>query len=228
MSVAIVVTGGSPPDPSVLQHLGRADHVVCADSGFDHALALGIEVDLLVGDLDSVSSAGRAIAESRGVEIVAASPDKDLTDTELALVAAASRGATSITLVSGGGDRLDHLLGIMAALAHDGLVGLERIDAWIGRDRLVVVRPDRPVVLDLDPGALVSLIPLSGPVHGVRTSGLQWPLDGETLRADRARGVSNRSVAGDASVAVESGVLAVIVPGALDFPVRTHQSGDPS
>ena len=226
MTVAIVVIGGSPPDPRCLQRESRVDHVVCADSGFDHALDLGIAVDLLVGDLDSISERGRKIAESRGVEIVEVSPDKDLTDTELALVTAASRGATRITLVSGGGDRLDHLLGVMAALAHDELGGLERVEAWIGRDRLVVVRPDRPIALDLEPGSLVSLIPLTGPVHGVRTSGLQWPLDGETLRADRARGVSNRAVAHDASVTIESGVLAVIFPGALDSPVRPRPTGD--
>lgn len=225
MKSIIVVTGGAPPDPRALHRVPRVDHVVCADSGFDHALALGIDVDVLVGDLDSISTAGRTIAESRGVEIVEVSSDKDLTDTELALTLAASRGATSITLLSGGGDRLDHLLGVLAALAHDELSHLDRVEAWIGHDHLVVVRPDRPAAIDLAAGSLVSLLPLAGPVHGVRASGLQWPLDGETLRADRARGVSNRAVDNRPSITIESGVLAVIVPGALDAPEVPHPLG---
>lgn len=229
MKFAIVVTGGDPPDPRVVQRLAPADHVVGADSGFDHAIALGLDVDLLVGDLDSISPSGRELAEARGVDIVEVSPDKDLTDTELALTIAVTRGASSITLVTGGGDRLDHLLGVMAALAHDELMHLHRIDAWIGRDHLVVVRPDRPVALDLAPDSLVSLLPMAGAAHGVRASGLRWPLDGETLRADRARGVSNRTVESTVSIAVDSGTLAVIVPGALDLPpFHSHppQSGD--
>lgn len=218
---SIVITGGHPPDPRSWQRGTRPDHVVCADSGFDHALALGVDVDVLVGDLDSISPAGRAVAEERGVEIVEYHPDKDRTDTELALGLAAERGATTITLLTGGGDRLDHLLGVMAALTHDELAHLDRVDAWIGRDHLVVTRPERPIILDLDPGSLVSLIPLGGSVHGVRTSGLQWPLDGETLRADRARGVSNRAATERVSVEVESGVLVVIVPDLLGQPNPT-------
>lgn len=227
MKFAIVVTGGDPPDPRVVSRLPSAHHVIGADSGFDHAVALGLAVDLLVGDLDSISPAGRELAETRGVDVVEVDTDKDLTDTELALTIAAARGATSITLVTGGGDRLDHLLGVMAALAHDELMHLDRIDAWIGRDHLVVARPDRPVTLDLAPRSLVSLLPLAGAVHEVRASGLRWPLDGETLRADRARGVSNRNVESTVSISVGSGALAVIVPGALDLP-PLHSLPQPS
>jgi thiamine pyrophosphokinase len=218
VTFAIVVIGGSPPDPRTLRHLPRVDQVVCADSGFDHAVALGLDVDLLVGDMDSISPAGRRLAATQGVTVVEVDPDKDLTDTELALVAAASRGATSITLMTGGGDRLDHLLGVVAALTHDELMHLDHLEAWIGCDRLLVARPGRPVMLNLAPGSVVSLLPLAGAAHGVDTSGLQWPLAGDTLRADRARGVSNRTVEGEVSITVGSGALAVIVPGALDHP----------
>lgn len=223
-SHAIVVTGGSSPDPRLVGRLPLADHVVCADSGFDHAVSLGVPVTVLVGDLDSISPSGRRLAESRGIEIRVAPTDKDLTDTELALTECVTRGARSVTLVSGGGDRLDHLLGIVAALASDHLADLERLDAWIGRDHVSIVRATRPVSLALTPGALVSLLPLDGPVHGVRTSGLRWPLDGDTLLPQRARGVSNEATDGRVDVRIESGVLAVVVPQALDHP---HPIGGP-
>ncbi len=212
----IVITGGSSPDPRALDHVGGHDEVVCADSGFDHALSLGLDVDLLVGDLDSISDHGRAEARRRGTSMLVADVDKDLTDTELALSASVARGATVITLLAGGGDRLDHLLGTISALASDTLSHLDHVAAWIAWDHLVVARPDRPVTLELPPGSLVSLLPLDGSARGVHTTGLRWPLHGETLRADRARGVSNEVVAPEMSVRLDDGVLAVIAPGLLD------------
>ena len=59
-------------------------YVIAADSGMDHALALGVEVDLLVGDLDSVLPESIPLAKR-----VERHPwDKDVTDLELALLAA--------------------------------------------------------------------------------------------------------------------------------------------
>ncbi|HRE03313.1 MAG TPA: hypothetical protein PLV68_18590, partial [Ilumatobacteraceae bacterium] len=69
------------------------------DSGLDHALAIGIAPSLLVGDLDSVSNAGRAWAETHEVEICQHPPLKDSTDTELALAAAVESGVTDVVLL---------------------------------------------------------------------------------------------------------------------------------
>ena len=88
---AVIVIGGAGIDRRVLAQLPGDRYVVAADSGFDHALTLGLTVDLLVGDLDSISGPGRAAAEAAGTAIERHRPDKDATDTELA-VAAALRG----------------------------------------------------------------------------------------------------------------------------------------
>lgn len=213
---AFVVTGGSPPDPRLTSILDRPDLVVCADSGFDHAVSIGLSVDVIVGDLDSISSTGLERARSLGVEVAEARPDKDETDTELALVECIRRGATSIVLLTGGGDRIDHLLGVIAALSDETLDVLERLEAWFGRDHLSVVRPHRPATIDLAIGVTLSLLPLSGPALGVRTSGLEWPLSGDTLDSGRARGVSNRTILPTVSVSLDEGCLAVIAPGLLD------------
>ena len=53
-SVALVFAGGDRPPPNAVGNLPTADLVIAADSGLEHAVALGFTVDLVVGDLDSV------------------------------------------------------------------------------------------------------------------------------------------------------------------------------
>ncbi len=66
--------------------------------------------------------------------------------------------------------------------------------------------------LDLDgaPGDLVTLLAVGGPATGVTTTGLRWPLLGETLTPGSTRGVSNELAAATATVSVESGALVAI------------------
>ena len=56
-------------------------------------------------------------------------------------------------------------------------------------------------------GDVVTLVPLGGPAEGVTTTGLRWPLDGETLPPGSTRGVSNEMTRDTATVSVASGVL---------------------
>lgn len=211
---AVVVIGGAPLVPAVRARLVPASLVVVADSGLDHALALGLRVDVVVGDLDSASTSGLAAAEHAGAEIERHPPDKDATDTELALEAARARGADAITLVSGGGGRLDHVVGTLAALTGTELAG-RRVDAWVGEAWVGVARGPGGVELSGRAGEYVSLVPWGGPAAGVRTEGLRWGLDGASLDAHSTLGISNELVGERAAVSLDSGVLLVIRPDAL-------------
>jgi len=202
---AWVVTGGEPPDPDLLGELAPPQLVVAADSGADVARGLGVLPDVIVGDFDSVTPAGAAaVAEQRRFPV-----DKDATDLALALAEARDRGAGSITVVGGGGGRLDHLLANVAALADDELSSL-RVDALIGSARLWVVR--RTETIRGTVGGLVTLLAHGGPATGVRTTGLRWALEGETLEPGATRGVSNVFTAPEATVTVRSGVILAIRP----------------
>jgi thiamine pyrophosphokinase len=185
--------------------------VVCADGGFDQALSLGLHPTHLVGDFDSISSAGRARALEDATVIVAASVDKDETDLELALGVAVGLGGAPLLVVDGGGGRLDHALANVSVLASHRWSD-RRVTAVIGSALLRVVHGPGSVEIYGAPGMTVSLVPLAGDAGGVTTKGLRWPLVGEVLLATAARGVSNVLVASTASVALDTGTLAVISP----------------
>jgi thiamine pyrophosphokinase len=206
----LVVTGGDASDPRLV--LPPADLVVAADSGADHAVALGLRVDILVGDLDSADPATIAAVESGGGEVVRMPRDKDATDVELALDAAWGRGAERLVLVGGHGGRLDHALATMGALAAVAAIG-RRVEAWMGPAHVSVTVDEASVAGRV--GELVSLVPLGGAVDGVTTTGLRWPLTGAHLPFGSTWGVSNEVVAAEAGVSVTGGVLAVVRPHAL-------------
>ena len=65
-------------------------------------------------------------------------------------------------------------------------------------------------VVDGQPGDTVSLIPLNGAVHGIRTEGFEYPLRDETLTFGPARGVSNVLDTPRGIVHVAEGTLLVV------------------
>ena len=208
--IVVVVAGGAPPDPDAVQAVPRGARVVAADRGLDHALALGLDVTVAVGDFDSASPEAVAAVESAGIRVERHPAEKDATDLELALDTALALGPSRILVLAGVGERLDHLLSALLLLGSERYASV-RLDARIGGAQAHVIHGERQ--LEGAPGELVSLLPLGGPARGVRTEGLAYPLAGETLESGSSRGVSNEFAAESARVSVENGTLLAVRPG---------------
>ena len=206
----VVFAGGSRPGARALAAVPAGARVIAADRGADYALAGGLQVDVAVGDFDSISPAGLEALERAGTRIERHPSTKDATDLELALGAAVALAPRRILVVGGAGGRLDHLLGELSLLASEVYAEFE-LDALLGRATINVVRRER--VLAGATGELVSLLPLHGPAVGVTTAGLVYALHGETLLPGSSRGISNVFGEPEARIALESGVLLAVRPG---------------
>lgn len=199
--------------------------VIAADGGAAQALAASVVPDLVIGDRDSLAPETAALLAARGVALETAPVMKDESDTELCLRAARARGATWIRIAGAlGGPRVEH------ALANLGLLALPALD---GVDVAIVAPPstirragrtDGPgtLVLAGTPGDHVSLLPLAGPVAGVTTDGLLYPLRDEPLLPGPARGLSNALTGTTATVRVGRGVLLVVQTPAHPIPQETR------
>ena len=199
-----------PPERAGRSPTSTESFVVAADGGADAALALGLGVDLAIGDFDSISAAGLAALERAGTRIERHPAAKDATDLELALDAALAAEPRRILLVGAAGGRLDHLLSSLELLASSRYAHVE-LDAQLGAARVHVIRQAR--TLAGTPGELLSLHALHGAATAVTTEGLEYPLAGETLEPGSSRGVSNVFAASEARVTLESGVLLAVRPG---------------
>lgn len=208
----LVVAGGNRPDPLVVDALPPVDFCVAADGGADSARSLGLPVDAVVGDMDSISVGGLAALRAAGADVQEHPADKDQTDLELAMERAAEESPDRIVVIGLGGGRLDHALANMSVLAGRDY-GDTPVEGLIGSARLSVVRRTRQ--LNGEPGEIVSLLPLLGRAEDVTTEGLEYPLVSEPLEPGSGRGVSNRFVTTTATVTVGEGILLAVQPFAL-------------
>lgn len=180
----ILIIGGDHPARDLTSRLvEEAQIIIAADSGFDYAWNNGIDIDYVVGDMDSTSY--REIIESMPKEKVLRMPEeKDETDTEIGLAMLKELGAAESVIIGGGGGRLDHLLGIVT-LFHREI----RPDEWY-TDKEAVWSIDRKRIFEGLKGKTVSFFPVGEEICRMRSSGLKWPLDQLVWKPGDA-GISN-------------------------------------
>ena len=199
----LLLIGGEGPAGEILAPARQAvRYVIAADSGFDLAIALGLEPDLLVGDMDSVKRSPQFLAFPR--EKIRSYPeDKDETDTELGLRIFREMGLKRILVAGGGGGRLDHLVGCLS-LFYRPYAPV----AWYTRREHIQVIEGEMAFAGWQ-GQTVSLFPLSARVDGMHSEGLKWALDGLCWKRGQG-GISNLFSAGRGSITVGRGKLLMI------------------
>jgi thiamine pyrophosphokinase len=178
----VTLIGGGEVGPSDLD-LARsfAPRCVAADGGASVAMAVGIYLDAVVGDFDSLDA--RVLAQipvDRRHHI----PEQNSTDFDKCLRHIA---APVVVAVGFSGGRLDHQMAAM----HTLVARADRPCVILGTHEVVFHCPPQ-ITLPTQTGDVVSLFPLSE-VTGTST-GLEWPIDGLKFAPDRYVGTSNRAV----------------------------------
>ena len=179
--------------------------LLCADGGANAVARYGRTPDYVVGDLDSVTEVNRAGLSDERLILVDA--DDTGTDLQKALRQAKQLGVTEATLIGVTGGRTDHTLWNLGLLKlFRGDMALRIVD-----DYCEIWLIDGKVRFRAEVGQKISLSPLSGPVAGIRTAGLKFPLRGEILGPGIRDGISNEVVGNPVQVSVEAGDLLLVV-----------------
>lgn len=203
----LVITNGEYGDLD--WYKGRAgcfDRVVCVDGGAKRARELCIIPDWVVGDMDSISENDRKYMEEAGVCFEVHPPEKDFTDTQLALELAEREGGREIVVWGGTGSRLDHNLSNIFSASSFLMRG---IDIVFESPDLAVYLVKERLVIPGSPGDTVSLIALGDRVSGVDLRGFKYPLAKATLEGNWQWAISNVITGADPTVRLDSGILAV-------------------
>lgn len=191
MKRAIIFSNGELADISRLK-IKKTDLLIGVDGGTKQIL----KPDIIIGDFDSLT----AIPEN--VPLIMHPKDKDFTDTELALQFCEKQNIKEVILVGFLGRRLDHLIANLMSLSKYNFKIIE------GNQEIFLIK--NKAVIKGRPGDLISLIPLLGDCIGVTTAGLEWGLQGSTLKVGSSRGVSNVMLGKSASISLKKGCLLVV------------------
>ena len=181
----------------------EGDFVIAADGGYDTLKALGIEADLLIGDMDSVEG------EIKGVELMRFPVRKDDTDSFLAYREGVRRGYKDFELYGCVGGRDDHTFANYSLL----LYAKDRGDSLkiVGKACDTFVIKNESVLLFGEREKHFSAFAFPGIAEGVTLRGLEYEAEGITLTPEFPLAVSNRFTESEAFVCVERGTLLIMV-----------------
>ena len=197
------------PSDTLADELHSGELLIAADGGGQHCLNLGLSPDIVVGDFDSLAPEALKQLAAGGARIVRHDTRKDETDLELALRLACDAGADDIIMFAALGNRWDMTLANLLLAAQAEFLD-SRITLVDGAQRISLLKPGATHTLTGRTGDTLSLIPLAGDVSGIRTDGLEYPLEGETLHFGSPRGVSNVFLTTKATVFFEEGLLLAV------------------
>jgi thiamine pyrophosphokinase len=222
---AIVVFGGDAPDLDLASAIERDDDVlvIAADSGAAHAIAIGYDVHIAVGDFDSIDPDLLDRLEAAGTKVERHPVSKDATDLELAIDVAIREGADVVYVVGGHGGRVDQSFA-NAFVISSPVYAHVSMHALLGPALVSVVHGGGGVTFRGAPDDVVTILPMHGDAHGITTIGLEYPLHGETLSAGTTRGVSNVMTGDEATVSIDAGTVLVVRPGPETSPSQNGES----
>ena len=204
MNKCIIVTSYVEGQIRKIVNIEPQDCIICADGGYDLALAEGITPDVVIGDLDSTTA-----NLGPDVTVLRSPSHKDVTDTALCLDYALDQGYNNVLIVGGLGGRLDHTVANLQNLFH---YTMNSMSIMISDEKNIVMAliNDEMYLPNMD-GYSLSLFSFGERCNGVTVSGVMYPLNNHCLTNSFPLGVSNEFVDEDAYIKVEDGQLLVIL-----------------
>ncbi len=180
----------------------KDDLVIAADGGYDTLLKLGKDCDLLLGDMDSVSS---NISEK---EKILFPIEKDETDMFLAYREGKKRGYSVFRLYGGVGGRIDHTFANISLLIYAKKAG-DVITLVADGYEIFAIKNER-ITLSGKCGTTFSVFAFEGEANGVTIEGAKYETKNATLTPAFPLGVSNSFLGDECAVEVENGTLLIM------------------
>jgi len=209
MIKTLIVSGGIVEDDILNKFKDGFDYIIASDRGLEELDKYNIIPNYIVGDFDSIDKKilDKYINDEH-VIIKKLNPEKDYTDTHMALKLAIELKSTEITIIGAIGTRLDHTIANIHILKET----LEKnIECKIIDKRNEIQLINKKTTLKMnDNYKNISLIPLTTKVSGVTLKGFKYSLEKSTLEIGHSIGVSNEQIEKYEEIDLEKGILILI------------------
>lgn len=208
----LILTGGRIEEAFAIDYIRKyePEYVIAADSGMEFCRRQNMIPDCIVGDFDSVSTEVlQYFHQQPQILWKQFKPEKDETDTELAIKTAFEHRATELHLIGATGTRLDHVIGNIQLL-HEALI--RDIPAYIVDDnnRISLMDGRKEIKKCEQYGTYVSILPLTTTVEKITLTGFKYPLNQATLYSSNTLGISNEIEAETGIIEFVDGIAIVV------------------
>ena len=209
MSRCLIITGGTIDISFARDFLQERsyDRVIAVDAGLEALRHLHLRPDEEVGDFDTVE--GGLLREYQShpeIHFEVHQPEKDETDTELALLSAARAGCSEADILGALGGRMDHAIGNIQLLYQFFLQGME-ISIYDAQNRIYLIGGRRVFRKSELYGKYISFLPLTETVEGLTLRGFKYPLNRKTISLGTSLCISNELKKEEGVLELENGVL---------------------
>ena len=202
-----IYTGGREFFPDRIAFRPReGDLVIAADSGYRLAVELGIRVDMVLGDFDSSD-----MPDASGADVVVYPPQKDDTDTMIAIKYALERGCDEICIIGGMGGRLDHYMANVFALEYISGHGA-RGTITNGQNTARYLTQGERAEVAAGGSKYLSILPLREQIR-VSCGGVKYPLTRHIVSMGEASFTVSNEIVQDAWVEVHEGAAIIVQCG---------------
>lgn len=211
MVKTLIVSGGNVEEDCFNQiyQSNKFDYIIASDKGLEILDKYNITPNYIIGDFDSIDkNILSKYINNKEIVIRELNPEKDYTDTHMAIKLAIELNSTDITILGAIGTRIDHTIANIHILKEP----LERdIECRIVNNRNEIQLINKKTVLEMDKEyKYISLIPLTTKVEEITLRGFKYPLSNATLEVGHSIGVSNEQCDKIAEIDLKSGILIMI------------------
>lgn len=209
----LIISGGQIDKEFLIQFVfdNNFEYVIGVDKGIEMCYQCNIVPSILMGDYDSVNNEVlRHYEINTDIEVIRFKPEKDDTDTQMAINWATQIGCSEIAIIGATGSRIDHLLGNIQCLC----IPLEKnIECYLidKNNKIMLIKKSKQIQKSEQYGTYISLLALTDMVTKLTLKGFKYPLNEYTLTNQAGGfGVSNEIVEENAEIIFQTGILVMI------------------
>ena len=209
----LIIAGGNIENEDLesyyKEHISELN-IIAVDKGLEILYKLKIIPNHVVGDFDSVDiGVWRYYQNNHQVKFHKYEPEKDNTDTDIAIQLAIELKSSKITIMGALGKRMDHAIANIHILKY----GLEaKIPCQIldRHNKIYLIDSHYTFNRSNADGKYISFIPLTTTVQGITLNGFKYPLSNASLSIGLSLGISNEIVEEIATIELKNGVLITV------------------
>lgn len=212
MKTIIICAGG--PEEEIIPlalFLDEETEFIGADRGTLQLLDAGIVPLAAVGDFDSVSEEEMKRIEATGCFIEKRPPEKDETDTELALNLAYSWNPERIILTGVTGGRLDHMFSSVQLLVRKaGEIKSTQLILANRQNELTLLQKGTHIFKKNDRFPYLSFYSMTETVRDLTLTGVKYEVFSEDIHLGDTRFTSNEIIAPSCTISMKAGICLMV------------------